>query len=282
MSHTTLISTNEVSENLHNPDWAIIDCRFTVADPGLGERSYLQAHIPGAAYAHLERDLSSPVVPGVTGRHPWLSVEDATQLFSRLGIGPGVQVVAYDDAGGALAAARLWWMLRWLGHSAAAVLDGGWGKWLAEGRPATVGEESRPPRQFQPHLRSELLVDAAAVDAARQDPAYRVLDARAAERYHGQNETIDPVAGHIPGALSAPYQENLDTKGVFRPADELRQRYQALVGETPPERTIYYCGSGVTAIHDLLAMLHAGLGEGRLYAGSWSEWITDPSKPVAD
>ena len=281
MSHTTLISTNELDKNLHNPDWAIIDCRFALADPGLGERSYLQAHIPGADYAHLDHDLSSPVVPGVTGRHPWLSVEAATQLFSRLGIGPGVQVVAYDDAGGAMAAARLWWMLRWLGHSAVAVLDGGWGKWLAEGRPVRGGEESRTPRQFQPKPRPELLVGVAAVDAARQDRAYRVLDARTAERYHGQNEIIDPVAGHIPGALSAPYLENLAAEGVFRPADELRQRYQALLGETPPERAVFYCGSGVTAIHDLLAMLHAGLGEGRLYTGSWSEWITDPNRPIA-
>jgi thiosulfate/3-mercaptopyruvate sulfurtransferase len=191
-----------------------------------------------------------------------------------------VQVVAYDDAGGALAAVRLWWMLRWLGYEAAAVLDGGWSKWLAEGRPVRGGEESRAPRQFQPHLRPELLVDTAAVEAARQNVTYRVLDARAAERYHGQNETIDPVAGHIPEALSAPYLENLAAEGVFRPRDELRQRYGELLGETPTDRVICYCGSGVTAIHDLLAMLHAGLGEGRLYAGSWSEWITDPDRPI--
>jgi thiosulfate/3-mercaptopyruvate sulfurtransferase len=191
-----------------------------------------------------------------------------------------MQVVAYDDAGGGMAAARLWWMLRWLGHNTVAVLDGGWGKWLTEGRPVKSGLESRPRREFQPRPRPELIVGAEEVDAIRLDSAYRLLDARAAERYHGRNETIDPVAGHIPGAVSAPYQDNLNLEGVFRPAEELRQLYQELLGETPPERAIFYCGSGVTALHDLLAMLHAGLGEGRLYAGSWSEWITDPARPV--
>lgn len=283
MNYTTLISSFELLPHLDDPSWVIVDCRFSLADPGRGRRDYLQAHIPGAVYAHLDEDLSGPKIPGVTGRHPLPTVEATARLFSAWGIGDGVQVVAYDDAGGALAAVRLWWMLRWLGHEPVAVLDGGWQAWQQSDSPVESGEPNHRPsadRPFVVRLRPELLVDSSRVDQMRQDAACLVLDARAAERYRGQNETIDPVAGHIPGATSAPYFANLTPEGTFRPPAELREHYQAVLGAIPTERTAVYCGSGVTSIHNILAMVHAGLGEPRLYAGSWSEWITDPQRPV--
>lgn len=281
MSYKTLISTSELAGHLSAADWAVIDCRFVLTAPERGEQNYLRSHIPGAVYAHLERDLSSQIVPGVTGRHPWPSVEQASASFAEIGIDPGVQVVVYDDAGGALAAVRVWWMLRWLGHEAVAVLDGGWQKWVYEDRPVLSGSETRAARRFVPNPRPELLVDVEQVNHMRLDAAYRVLDARAYERYLGHNETIDPVAGHIPGARSASYLENLSEEGTMRPPQELRERYQALLGGVPAQNAVFYCGSGVTSIHNLLAMLHAGLGEARLYPGSWSEWIADVRRPVA-
>jgi len=281
MVYNTLISTTELACHLDDPDWVILDCRYSLADAEYGRSHYLEAHIPGAIYAHLSQDLAGPKVPGVTGRHPLPSVEDAACRFSAWGIGPGVQVVAYDDAGGALAAVRAWWMLRWLGHQAAAVLDGGWQKWTAEGRQTRGGVEGRTARRFVAMPHPEMLVSLHDLEAMRLDPAWRILDARAAERYHGRNETIDPVAGHIPGALSAPYLDNLNSNLTFRSPEELRQHYQALLGDLSAERVVFYCGSGVTSIHNILAMLYAGLGEARLYAGSWSEWICDPSRPVA-
>lgn len=277
---TTLVSPELLAAHLDDPGWAVVDCRFSLQDTERGRRAYCDGHIPGAVYAHLDEDLSGPVVPGRTGRHP---LPDPALFVARLeawGIGDATQVVAYDDAGGAFAA-RLWWMLRWLGHEAAAVLDGGWQAWLATGLPTRSGAEVRPPARFTPRPRPELLVTAADVDARRRDPAWRVLDARGADRFRGENETIDPVAGHIPGALSAPYADNLTADGRFRDAESLRQRYEALLSGAPAQRVVCYCGSGVTAAHNLLAMLHAGLGEGVLYPGSWSEWITDPARPVA-
>ena len=281
-TYATLISTAQLARHLKTPNWAIIDCRFMLAAPERSEENYLHAHIPGAVYAHLDRDLSSPILPGVTGRHPWPSIEQAVATCSRLGIDADCQVVAYDDAGGALAAVRLWWMLRWLGHAAVAVLDGGWQKWLGEGRPVKTGRETRPARTFTvQQLRPELIVSAAQVEAMRGDPASRVIDARAADRYRGENETIDAVAGHIPGATNAPYQENLAKDGTFLPKSQLKARYLAALDGVPPEKTAFYCGSGVTAIHDLLAIQHAGLGEAGLYAGSWSEWIAPRTRPIA-
>lgn len=279
--YTTLITPAELLPHLEDPEWAIVDARFWLAETERGRNDYLAAHIPGAVYVHLDEDLSAPVIRGVTGRHPLPTVEQAGRVFSRLGIGSGVQVVAYDEAGGTMAAGRVWWMLRWLGHEAAAVLNGGWQAWQKAGYPGRGGAESRPQREFKPRPRPEMIVSAAEVERLRQDPAFRVLDARAADRFRGENEIIDPVAGHIPGAVSAPALENLDAEGAFLPPEALRQRYERLLGGVPAERVVAYCGSGVTATHDLLALMVAGLGEGRLYAGSWSEWITDPRRPVA-
>lgn len=280
MTYKTIIPVSELAIHLDDPDWVIVDCRFSLANTERGLSDYLDAHIPGAVYAHLDEDLSAQVVPGETGRHPLPSVEVAARVFSKWGIDQDVQVVVYDDAGGALAAVRVWWMLRWLGHDAVAVLDGGWQAWRERGYPLHGGVQSRPWRQFIPSPRPELIATSDDVDSIRRDPAYRLVDARANERYHGQNETIDPVAGHIPGAISFPYTDNLKPDSTFLPIEQLRSRYQAMLGDVPPENAVFYCGSGVTSVHNILAMQHAGLGEGRLYVGSWSEWITDSSHPV--
>jgi thiosulfate/3-mercaptopyruvate sulfurtransferase len=281
MAYSTLITTNELAKHVNDPEWAIVDARFVLSAPDRGAQNYLHSHIPGAVYAHLERDLSSEVVPGKTGRHPWPSVDQTAGFFSRIGIGPGVQVVVYDDAGGALAAVRVWWMLRWLGHEAAAVLDGGWQKWVHEERPVKGGDEKRARRNFTPQERPDLIVDAKTVDHMRQDSAYRVFDARAADRYRGENETIDPIAGHIPGAFSAPYLDNLSEEGTLKPPQELRAMYQKLLGEVDPRNAVFYCGSGVTSIHDALAMEIAGLEGAKIYPGSWSEWIAPGTRPIA-
>lgn len=282
MAYRTLITTSELADHLAAPDWAIVDCRFSLAEPDRGRLAYREGHIPGAVYAHLNEDLSSPVIPGVTGRHPLPKIEMAVHTFSGWGIDEQVQVVAYDDwgLGGGASAARLWWLLRWLGHEAVAVLDGGWGKWAAENRPVDTGVEYRAPRQFKPELRSGLLASTQEVDVMRRDPQGRVFDSRALERYRGETEPFDPVAGHIPGAKPAPYAENLGTDGQLLAHKELRERFRNLLGGTAPENAVFYCGSGVTAAYNVLAMAHAGLGDARLYNGSWSEWITNPDRPV--
>lgn len=279
MPYTTLISTTVLANHLTDPDWALMDCRFSLDDPERGRRDYQPAHIPGAVYAHLNEDLSGPVIPGRTGRHPLPEVEVIAHTLSQWGIDASVQVVAYDDAGGSIAA-RLWWMLRWLGHDAVAVLDGGWPQWQREGRPVRSGTESRAPRTFVPHPQPHLLASTSEIESSLLDHTSRLLDARAVERYRGEVEPIDPVAGHIPGAISAPFTENLNPDGCFRSPEEIRARFQALLREAPIDRVICYCGSGVTAAHNLLALAHAGLGDARLYAGSWSEWITDPHRPI--
>ena len=278
--HTTLITPGALHEHLNDPGWAVVDCRFSLADTERGRRAYREAHIPGAVYAHLDADLSGPIVPGVTGRHPLPDAATWADTLSNWGIGAGVQVIAYDDFGGGIAA-RLWWMLRWMGHDAVAVLDGGYPTWQRLGLPTRSGDESRPPRRFTPQLRPAWIVDAETVNARRADPAYRLVDARAAPRYRGEHEPLDPVAGHIPGAVSAPFTDNLDADGCFLPPDALRARFDALLDGIPPGRTICYCGSGVTAAHNLLALAHAGLGTALLYPGSWSHWVTDPQRPVA-
>jgi thiosulfate/3-mercaptopyruvate sulfurtransferase len=294
MTYTTFIPTATLAQHLDDPDWAAFDCRFSLADPERGRRDYAQAHIPGAIYAHLNEDLSGPIVPGVTGRHPLPTVEFAARKFSQWGIDDRAQVVVYDDAGGAFAA-RLWWMLCWLGHTAVAVLDGDWRKWISEGHPISNRTESRPARRFVPRPREDLLITTEEVEAswrgahpstplrsAQAAPrAIKLFDSRTAERYRGENETIDPVAGHIPGAISAPYPDNLNSDGTLRSEEELRARFHSLLDGTPADRTAFYCGSGVTAAFNILALKHVGLGDAKLYAGSWSEWIANPRRPVA-
>jgi thiosulfate/3-mercaptopyruvate sulfurtransferase len=280
MTFNTIISVKELANHTNDPDWVIVDSRFKLAHSDQGKIDYKSSHIPGAVYAHLDNDLSGPIIKGVTGRHPLPSVDKASDVFSRLGIDAKVQVVAYDDLGGALAAVRVWWLLRWLGHESVSVLDGGWQQWVNKNFAVKSGNETRPVRRFIPHPRNELIVSAEEVDTIRQDPRYRLLDARAADRFRGENETIDPIAGHIPGAVSVPYSGNLNPDGTFRPKERLAARYMRILGNVPINNVICYCGSGVTAAHDILAIMVAGLGEAHLYAGSYSEWITDPKRPV--
>lgn len=281
MTFTMLISAAELFSGLRDADVRIVDCRFSLAAPDLGMQEYLQAHIPGSSYAHLDSDLSGPVIPGKSGRHPLPKIDHISSYFSKIGIDEHVQVVAYDDAGGAMAAARLWWLLHWLGHETAAVLDGGWQAWLEAGFPISSGRESSSTRIFIPKPRPELIADAQEVQRISFHPAAKLFDARAADRFRGENETIDPVAGHIPGAINAPYQDNLDEKGRFRSKDQLRRLYLDLLGEDQDKQVVFYCGSGVTSCHDILAYKYAGLGEACLFPGSWSEWITSDKRRVA-
>jgi thiosulfate/3-mercaptopyruvate sulfurtransferase len=281
MTYTTLISTADLAAHLQDPNWAIVDCRFRLDDKAAGRQGYLAGHIPGAVYAHLDEDLSSPILPGKTGRHPLPTVETFAATLSAWGIDNQTQVVAYDESSGVMAG-RLWWMLRWLGHDAVAVLDGDVRTWQREGRPLVAGEERRSPRIFVPHPRPELQVSADEIQANLTDARYKVFDVRDEARYRGEVAGLDPVAGHIPGAHSAFYGHNLDADGKFLPPEQLRRRYEGLLEDTPPEETIFYCGSGVSVHHNLLALAHAGLGQGaRVYIGSWSDWISDPNRPVA-
>jgi thiosulfate/3-mercaptopyruvate sulfurtransferase len=267
-------------ERLFDRDLRIVDCRFSLAEPERGERDHLQSHIPGAVYAHLDRDLSAPVEPGRTGRHPLPSVERFSQTLGAWGIDDQVQVVAYDDMGGAIAA-RLWWMLRWLGHETVAVLDGGWPAWLEEGGQVEAGPNSTRARSFVAHPRPDMIVDAEQVTQMCGSHEHRVLDARGADRYRGEVEPLDSVAGHVPGAILASFADNLDERGRFRSPEWLHERFMTILNGASPEKAAVYCGSGVTAAHDLLALAHAGIKGTKLYAGSWSEWIVDPTRPIA-
>lgn len=280
MPFTTLITASELSSHIGDENWAIVDCRFSLGDPELGHREYLESHIPSAVYAHLDRDLSGEKIPGTTGRHPLPAINSFITSLSGWGIDSATQVVAYDDTFGSMAA-RLWWMLKWLGHRQVALLDGGWQAWDDLKLPLRSEEEYRARRRFEPHEIPGSFLATEQIQRIAGDPRYLILDARNAARYRGEVEPIDPVAGHIPGAVSAPFEENLAPDGKFLPPEILRRRYENLIKSVPPENVICYCGSGVTAAHNLLAMAHAGLGMGRIYAGSWSEWIADPTRPVA-
>ena len=274
---SNLIQTNTLSLNLER-DWVILDCRFYLNDKEKGKQDYLKSHIPGAIYLHLDEDLSGPIIPGTTGRHPLPSVDAMTELFSSIGVQADTQVVAYDNRGGAIAS-RAWWMLQYLGHTSVAVLDGGWDKWVAEELLTTDEVPLRPPVPFVAKVNSSLLVDATLVDQIKNDPSISLIDSRARPRYEGKEEPIDPIAGHIPGAINLPFGENLGNNGQFKSDLELKARFEVLNNES--NLPIFYCGSGVTACHNILAYQIAGFGDARLYVGSWSDWITDPTREIA-
>jgi thiosulfate/3-mercaptopyruvate sulfurtransferase len=277
--HTTLISTAELAACLDDPSLVIVDVRHDLSQPDAwGELQYRAAHIPGARFAHMDRDLSAPKT-GKNGRHPLPSPEVCAALFGRLGIDASKQVVAYD-AGGGMYAPRLWWMLRWLGHDAAAVLDGGVGKWVREGRPVTAETPDVRPVTF-PIRRVGRALSADDMLAGLRDGSLRIVDARGAERFRGDVEPLDPVAGHIPGAVNRPYTKNVEADGTFKSPDALRAEFATVVGDTAPAQIVNVCGSGVSACHNILAMEIAGIGGTVLYPGSWSEWVADPSRPVA-
>ena len=281
---TTLIEPAALAAHLADPDWAIVDCRFDLARPEWGALAWAAGHIPNAQYAHLDRDLSGPRT-ALTGRHPLPAIAALTAPFGRGGIDKKVQVVAYDQGAGAYAA-RLWWLLRWLGHQQVTVLDGGFAAWERAGLPLETAVTVRSPRRFTAAPAAGLVVTTAALAQADAAGALTrgeltLVDARSADRFAGQNETLDPVAGHIPGARNHPFSGNLDAHGRFLSAPELRRCWADTLRERPAPTLIAMCGSGVTACHNLLALEAAGLAGARLYAGSWSEWIRDPARPVA-
>ena len=281
----TLISCAQLADALDGADdpaasaLRIVDCRFDLRATDAGRQAYADGHIPGAVYAHLDEDMSGPIVTGRTGRHPLPEPAEYARTVARLGISNGSQVVLYDGGGGSIAA-RMWWMLRWIGHEAVAVLDGGWAAWVAADLPTRRGVESGAPGSYTANPRPELVVNAGEMLAKTASGGALVIDARAADRFRGENETLDPLGGHIPGASNLPYTDNL-RHGQFRETGELAARFAELMGNRRPSELIFYCGSGVSACHNVLALLHAGLGEARLYPGSWSEWITDPARPTA-
>jgi thiosulfate/3-mercaptopyruvate sulfurtransferase len=269
----TLVSTAELAARLGT--WRVFDCRHDLAKPELGAEQYREAHIPGALFASLERDLSAPKT-GKNGRHPLPEAKAFGEWLGRSGVKPSDQVVCYDAAHGAMAA-RLWWMLRWVGHDAVAVLDGGLAKWLAEGRPVTAELPSTTAASYPVRVRADMAVDVAAI--AKTLRKRTLLDARAPARYRGEQEPIDPVAGRIPGALNRFNMDNVRGDGRFKAPEELKREFQQVLGDRTPAEVVNYCGSGVAACHNLLAMELAGLRGAKLYAGSWSEWLADPSRP---
>ena len=267
---------SELAKLLDSDDTVILDCRFDLAAPARGESEYLEAHIPGAVYAHLERHLSAPKT-GRNGRHPLPSVEAMSECFSSWGIDGGVGVVAYD-AGPGQVAARLWWMLRYLGHERVQVLNGGFNSWKDASLPVRAGRERRARRRFDARPHAEMRIDLTDLLGARGE--HLLIDARDPARYRGDDEPLDPVAGHIPGARNHFWQRNLDERGFFLPPERLRNQYGSLLADAPPEHTVVYCGSGVTACHNLIALELAGVHGAKLYPGSWSEWCADPERPV--
>src|SRR5689334_8581955 len=275
----TLIATADLADHLGNPRFVIVDVRHDLAKPErFGEDAYAESHIPGAVFAHVDRDLSAPTT-GRNGRHPLPTPEMASAVFGRLGIDATKQVVVYDQGSG-IYASRLWWMLRWLGHENVAVLDGGFAKWTREGRAVERDARTATPAKFVAR-RVRPTVNASGIAASLPRHALVLLDARAAERYRGDAEPLDPVAGHIPGALNRPHSRNVGSDGTFRSASELRAEFDAMLHGRSPADVVHYCGSGVTACHNLLAMTIAGYPLTRLYPGSWSEWCADPKRPVA-
>ncbi|MDA8110095.1 MAG: sulfurtransferase [Betaproteobacteria bacterium] len=277
MAFRTLVDSDTLARHLGEAAWRLFDCRHDLADPGLGERQYAEAHIPGARFAHLDRDLSARP-DGRNGRHPLPEADAFAAWLGQQGLKPGDQVVAYDAGTGTMAS-RLWSMLRWIGHDAVAVLDGGFAKWRREGRPLGSDAPAATPTVYPGRPRAALQADAAFVAQrlGRQD--ILLLDARSPERFRGDAEPIDPIAGRIPGAHNRYCSDNLGADGCFESAEQLRREFAVQLAGRDPAEVVHYCGSGVAACHNQLAMEIAGLAGSRVYTGSWSEWIADPARP---
>ena len=279
MTYTTLVTATTLHQHLDDPKWVVVDCRFSLANSDAGGYAYRHGHIPHARYAHLNNDLSSTIT-GFTGRHPLPGFTLLAKKLGAWGIANDSQVVVYDDAGGAFAG-RLWWLLHCLGHDKVAVLDGGIQQWQKQGFTLTTILPTLKPTTFRPYLNTAQWLNTIQVQNSLAKKTICLIDARTPERYRGEQEPIDPVAGHIPGALNHAFQLNLDNEGLFLSAGPLRKQFKQLIGTTTPEQVVHYCGSGVTACHNLLAMEHAGLTGSKLYTGSWSEWIKDKNRAIA-
>ncbi|MEO8134033.1 MAG: sulfurtransferase [Betaproteobacteria bacterium] len=273
----TLIAPDALAANMDNPKWIVIDVRHDLADIHAGRRQYTQAHIPGAHFLSVENDLSGPK-NGHNGRHPLPAIGDFAATLSAIGVDATKQVIAYDQAPNTYSG-RLWWMLRWAGHRNVAVLDGGLDAWIRAGFPVTTTVPQPVPARFEA-TESELPVSVQTVIRNIEDLEMTVIDARGADRFRGQNETIDPVAGHIPGARNRPYPQNMNSDGTFKDPATLRTEWEAFLGGRAPAEVIHQCGSGITACNNMLAMEIAGLHGSRLYPGSWSEWSADPARPI--
>jgi len=277
--HKLLVDASTLADHIADPEWVVFDCRFSLADPDWGLKQYRTGHLPGARYAHLDEDLSSPVGPR-TGRHPLPDPERLSKQIGRWGVGNQTQVVVYDDAGGAFAV-RLWWLLRWLGHERAAVLNGGLSAWIALQRELTTELPHVARQEFEGRPDPSLWLTSGDIERNLRTGEFQVVDARATERFRGEIEPIDPVAGHIPGAINLPFGGNLGADGRFLDPCALHRRFADALGNVPAAGVVHSCGSGVNACHNLLAMEIAGLPGSRIYAGSWSEWIRSPDRPVA-
>jgi thiosulfate/3-mercaptopyruvate sulfurtransferase len=277
-SYATLIGAHELAQHLGDPDWVIFDCRHDLANRDFGRDAYARAHLPGARFLHLDEDLSGPMT-GTNGRHPLPDPAVLARKLAQAGVANDTQVVAYDDAGG-MFAARLWWLLRWLGHHRVAVLDGGLIAWCEAAQALTAEVPQPAPASYALSLQAGV-VDAEYVRDHLGKPDMLLIDARSPDRYRGENETLDPVGGHIPGAINRFFRDNLGAHGRFKQASVLREEFGTLLKGSDARRVVHQCGSGVTACHNLLAMESAGLTGSRLYAGSWSEWCADPVRPVA-
>ncbi len=280
MDFYTTIDVASLKALIGAPGTAVLDCRFDLAAPEAGRQAYLRRHIRGARYTDLNRDLSGPLTPS-SGRHPLPAPDVLAARLGDLGIGEATQVITYDDANGAFAA-RAWWLLRWLGHARVAVLDGGMKAWIAAAGALESGEpQGGAAQRFAARIEKEAVLGTAELVEALKDRRRLLVDARAPERFNGTVEPLDPVAGHVPGAVNQPFAANLSPDGRFLPPAELKRRWLERLGGTAPGNVVAMCGSGVTACHNLLALEQAGLHGAKLYAGSWSEWIRDPKRPVA-
>jgi len=278
MSYTTLITCEQLEKQLNEPELLVVDCRFNLVKTEAGREAYEKDHIPGAIYAHLDDDLSGEIVPGTTGRHPLPEVDALANLLSRWGVTTKTQIVAYDDTVGAIAS-RLWWMLQWVGHKNVAVLNGGYNNWQSQGKPCSNDVKKISEVNYNANINNGLQVEVDEVYQLSQSQKGCIVDARTSDRFCGENETLDPIGGHIPGAINAPFVNNIDENGKFKSKQKLAKQFENVLGQQtqPP---IIYCGSGVTAAHNILAMAYAGVGSARLYAGSWSHWITDENRPI--
>ncbi len=279
MTYQTIISVEDLNKNISNQDWFVFDCRFLLKDPESGLKKFNQGHIPGAQFADMDKDLASPMT-ATTGRHPLPDPDELIKKLQSWGINNSSKIICYDDMSGAFAA-RMWWLLKWLGHNDVAVLDGGIDKWIANGLTVETDVQQKTAGSFSGQANNDMWVDIGFIQKELEQNKINLLDARSSERFTAKDTKTDPVAGHVPGAMSLPFAENLSKQGVFLSADELLQRFASIVKDTEDKEAISMCGSGVTACHNLLAMSIAGLPMTRLFVGSWSEWIKDKGRLVA-